>query len=657
MSSPVRLLLVEDNADDAEFILAELRRRGRHALAHRVDCLAGVREAFAAESWDCVLSDFTLPTCNGLDVLRIVREHDADVPVLFVSGSIGEDVAMAAMRAGAHDYILKDNLTRLGPAVARELRDAAERRHHRETARTLQQVETRLRRVFESGMIGMVFWRTDGTVLDANEEFLRLTGYSAQDLREGLINWRTILPPQLVWQLSPRRTTDTPGTTSVPAEVEILTKQRARRYVLIASTTLDVAAQEGGSFVLDMTEASTDRDARRGLEDQLRQAQKMELVARLAGGVAHDFNNLLAVVILSADLAREESPATTHGLLDDITQAAVSGAALTRQLLALGRRQELILNRVDVNHLVRGQESLIRRLGGERVAVTLDLDPELGHVAVDSTQLEQVLLNLCVNARDAMPDGGLLTVHTAKVELTESVHALHGTIPPDAYATITVADTGVGMDRTTLTRIFEPFFTTKGEGKGSGLGLAVVHGILSQSHGHVAVFSEPGVGTTFRVYLPLMRGDVARATAATVMEVPRALPGERVLIAEDEATLRRAAMRALQRNGYTVLAAADAAEALALTDLHDGPIHLLISDVVMPGLSGPQLYEQLRQARPALRVLYASGYLPDHVSRQNSMALEGRFLAKPFTMAALARKVREVLDRPTDSSAAAPSPP
>lgn len=647
MSEPVRLLLVEDNEDDAELILSELRRRGHQAEAHRVDSLEAIRTAFGAGRWDCVLSDFSLPTCNGLDVLRTVREQDPDVPFLFVSGSIGEEVAVAAMRAGAHDYILKDNLKRLEPAVARELKDAGERREHRETARTLRQVEEKLRRVFESRMIGMVFWRNDGTALEANEEFLRLTGYTSRDLREGRLNWRAMVPAAYGdLHISPRRDRDTAGTTA-PAEIEIRTRQGTPRQVLVASVTLDAAAQEGASFVLDMTETSADREARRALEDQLRQAQKMELVARLAGGVAHDFNNLLAVVILSADLAREEVPPKTQGLLDDITQAAVDGAALTRQLLALGRRQALVPNRVDVNDLVRGQESLMRRLGGERVSVKLDLARNLGVVNVDSTQLEQVLLNLCVNARDAMPDGGELTVQTAKVDLTESVYAAHGVIPPGAYVTITVADTGVGMDRATLARIFEPFFSTKGLGKGTGLGLAVVHGIVSQSQGHVAVFSEPGVGTTFRVYLPRMAGQATPAAVAPISAVPRARGHEFILIAEDEATLRRAAARALQRSGYTVLAAADGAEALSLAARHKGRIHLLVSDVVMPGLSGPQLYEELRRDRPDLRVLFTSAYLPDHVNRQSSVALEGRFLLKPFTMGDLARKVREVMDTPT----------
>jgi CheY-like chemotaxis protein len=243
-----------------------------------------------------------------------------------------------------------------------------------------------------------------------------------------------------------------------------------------------------------------------------------------------------------------------------------------------------------------------------------------------------------------MPDGGQLTVQTCRVDLAEPVYGSHGAIPPGAYAVITVADTGIGMDRATLDRIFEPFFSTKAVGKGTGLGLAVVHGIVSQSQGHVAVFSEPGVGTAFRVYLPRMSGEATPVVVPPPAVVPRARGSELILVAEDEATLRRAAVQALQRSGYTVLAAADGSEALALAARHKGKIHLLVSDVVMPGLSGPQLYEELRRDRPDLRVLFTSAYLPDHVSRQNAVGLEGRFLLKPFTMGDLARKVREVMD-------------
>jgi len=645
VNARIRLLLVEDNEDDAALILTELRRRGRRPEALRVDTLAAVDEAITSRPWDCVLSDFSLPTCNGLDVLRLVRRLDADLPFLFVSGSIGEEVAVAAMRAGAHDYILKDNLTRLEPAVARELRDAWERREHRKTAQALVQVEAKLRQVFESRMIGMAFWREDGTVREANEEYLRLTGYTEDDLREGRINWRAMVSADYVeQQISNSRALDRAG--SVPCEIELRTGQGTLRHVLITSVMIDADALEGASFVLDMTAASADRDARRVLEDQLRQAQKMELVARLAGGVAHDFNNLLAVVILSADLAREEPASATAALLDDITQAAQDGAALTRQLLALARRQALVPNRIDVNHLVRGQESLLRRLGGERVVLTLDLDPHLGAVSVDSSQLEQVLLNLCVNARDAMPDGGRLTVHTSNVTLSEPVPVMHGVIPPGAFTMIAVADTGVGMTRSTLARIFEPFFSTKGQGKGTGLGLAVVHGIVSQSQGHMAVFSEPGMGTTFRVYLPRVGDEIAAMTPAPLVTEPKARGHESILIAEDEETLRRVSVQALQRSGYAVLSAADATEALSMAERHTGRINLLVSDVVMPGLSGPQLYEELRRHRPDLRVLFTSGYLPDHVNGQGAPALDGRFLLKPFTMGDLARKVRDVLDAP-----------
>lgn len=242
-----------------------------------------------------------------------------------------------------------------------------------------------------------------------------------------------------------------------------------------------------------------------------------------------------------------------------------------------------------------------------------------------------------------MPDGGHLTLHSANVDLTGEVHAIHGTIPPGAYVMFAIADTGVGMNPETMARIFEPFFSTKGEGRGTGLGLAVVHGIVAQSQGHIAVYSEPGLGTTFRIYLPQADGDKAATEVASAAGLTRAVGHEVILLAEDENTLRRAAAQALQRCGYTVLTASGAAEALAIAERYAGVIHLLVTDVVMPEVSGPELFERLRPSRPDLKVLFTSGYLPDQISRHSATVLEGRFLAKPFTMADLAAQIRTML--------------
>ncbi len=640
---PLRLLLVEDNVDDAELVLAELRRRGFLPQTRRVDSVSAVQEALATERWDVVLCDFNMPTCNGVDILEAVRRVDADLPFLFVSGSIGEDIAVAAMRAGAHDYILKDNLTRLAAAVTRELHDADERRAHRQTTAALRQTEARLRRVFDSSMVGLVFWKFDGSVMEANAEYLRLTGYSAEDVAQGRINWLTLVPAETKANAPAVRAELEAHGAAQPFEVELLTKTGTRRPVLVGSMLLDAEAGEGASFVMDMTQAVADREARIALADQLRQAQKMELVARLAGGVAHDFNNLLAVVLLSAGLARDEAPDGLQPLLDDITEAAQEGAALTRQLLALGRRQALVPDLISLNEVIESQQSLLRRLAGEPVALHLALSPDLRPTRADATQIEQVVLNLCVNARDAMPEGGDLTIHTENVELADEVHTQHGTIPPGRYVLLAVADTGIGMGPETMARIFEPFFSTKGEGRGTGLGLSVVHGIVAQSGGYVAVYSEPGMGTTFRVYLPQADGPQPRPPAAPDPVHSRASADQVILLAEDESTLRRAAVRSLQRCGYTVMSAASAQEAIAQAERYSGRIHLLVTDVVMPGMSGPELFTHLRRSRPDLRALFTSGYLPDQISRTSAPVLEGHFLPKPFTMADLAARVQDLL--------------
>jgi two-component system cell cycle sensor histidine kinase/response regulator CckA len=523
MTAPLSLLLVEDNDDDAELILRALRLGGYAPAARRVDSLSGVGAALDEGGWDVIVCDYGLPTCNGLDVLRTVRQRDWDTPFVFVSGTIGEDTAVKAMRAGAQDYILKGNLKRLEPAITRELRDAHDRREHRRVTAALADVE-----------------------------------------------------------------------------------------------------------------------------DRLGQAHKTELVARLAGGIAHDFNNLFAVVMLAADVARDDAPERVHPMLEDIMQAALQGSALTRQLLALGGQQALDPRMVDVNALIQGQETLLRRLAGEPVTLDLTLAPDVRRVKVDPAQFEQVMLNLCVNARDAMPDGGQLTIETQLVTLGRAVPTVNGPVPPGSYVTVAVSDTGTGMSPRTIEQIFEPFFTTKQTGRGTGLGLAVVHGILRQSRGHISVESALGFGTTFRIYLPVAveaGGETDMPCADAALTPANRLHGnEVVLVAEDDATLRTVVTRALTGCGYTVLAAADATEAMALAAQYPDPIPLLLTDVVLPGLTGPQLAEALWRDRPDTRVVFMSGYMPEHVRREGAAIVEGHFLAKPFTMVDLARKVRDTLD-------------
>jgi len=384
---------------------------------------------------------------------------------------------------------------------------------------------------------------------------------------------------------------------------------------------------------------------RRHLEDQLRQAQKMEAVGQLAGGIAHDFNNLLTAILGSTQLLLHATP-PGDGRREDIEEiknAGLRAAELTRQLLAFSRRQVLAPKVLDMNAVVSQMDKMLRRLIGEDVELVTQLARDLGPVSADPGQLEQVLLNLAVNARDAMPRGGRLTIETANVVLTEEYSERHHRLPPGQYVLLAVSDTGVGMDEATQKHLFEPFFTTKEVGKGTGLGLATVYGIVKQSGGYIWVYSEPGHGTTVKVYLPRVPG------AAEPLPVAAATPelrrgSEIVLLVEDAAPVRSLARKSLESYGYTVLEAADGPAALDLAARHPRGIDILVTDVVMPGMSGRELAERLAPARPAMRVLYTSGYTDDAMVRQGVLRAGVAFLQKPFVPETLARKVREVLD-------------
>jgi PAS domain S-box-containing protein len=385
------------------------------------------------------------------------------------------------------------------------------------------------------------------------------------------------------------------------------------------------------------------------MEEQLLRSQRLEAVGRLAGGIAHDFNNLLTVIIGYAEVAlsRIAPPNVFRDSLEDIRTAATRAAMLTNQLLAFSRRQVLQARVVDLNHILEGTESMLRRLIGEDVKLVMTLDPALRNVKVDPAQMEQVVMNLAVNARDAMPLGGTLTLETANVFLDQSDALRHLEVSPGHYVSMKVTDTGSGMDQQTLARIFEPFFTTKEVGKGTGLGLSTVYGIVKQCGGHIMVRSEPGAGTTFEIFLPATE-EAASEKDMAALELSRDGGGsETVLVAEDEESLRKLIVEVLRLEGYEVLESESPEHAAALCSQHDGPIHLLLTDVVMPGMSGADLADAVRKARRGIRVLYVSGYTPETSAHTVSLTGEFAFLQKPFTPAALANAVRELLDRPT----------
>ena len=402
--------------------------------------------------------------------------------------------------------------------------------------------------------------------------------------------------------------------------------------------------RDAAGRVIRIVGLAEDITERRQLELQLRQAQKMEAIGHLAGGVAHDFNNLIAIISGYSELLAMELPPedSRRDFVHEIARAGERGAALTRQLLAFSRQQVLEPRVLDLNAVVTEAEKMLPRLIGEDVRLITTLAPDLSRVRADLGQLNQVILNLAVNARDAMPQGGQLLIETREIELHSGYAQARSELRPGRYVVLAVSDTGCGMTPEVPARAFEPFFPTKGEGKGTGLGLSVVHGIVKQSGGHVSVDSFPGVGTTFKIYLPALEGSAAGASAGVPAPPPQG-HGEVILVVEDEEAVRTLTVLMLETLGYRVLEAANGQEALRLVTGSREAVELLLTDVVMPGLSGRELAEALRRRHPDLKVLFQSGYTGEVVARHGLLQADVALLQKPLTLDALAKKVREVL--------------
>ena len=510
----------------------------------------------------------------------------------------------------------------------------------------LRDSEGRYRLLFESNPCPMWVYDTEAlTFLAVNDAAVRHYGYSSEEFLSMTI--KDIRPAEDV----PALLDNIAKLCGGPRESGVWrhqTKDGTTIDVEITSYPLSFAGRPAALVLAnDITERKRAEEALHRSEAQLRQALKMEAVGKLAGGVAHDFNNLLTAINGHSEMCLRrltpEDPLYRH--VDGIRRTGDRAAALTRQLLAFSRKQILQPQVIDLNHIVVELSKMLQRLIGEDIDLLMGLEADLGKVKADPNQLEQVLMNLCVNARDAMPKGGKLTIETSNVQLGEEFAGQHLSAPPGDYVMLAVSDTGCGMDALTQARIFEPFFTTKEVGKGTGLGLATVYGIVKQSGGSVWVYSEVGRGSTFKIYFPSVEGNVERIKVDTeVFELAAGV--ETVLLVEDEEVVREMAMEILRECGYHVLQAEDGPDALHLARQHPGEIHLMLTDVVMPRMSGRELAEQLTPLRPDMRVLYMSGYTDDAIVHHGVLDEGTAFIGKPFSMQALARKVRETLDAP-----------
>ncbi len=625
----IHLLLVEDSDDDALLIQRQFRRVGMDVTAERVETAAGLSAALRRGTPDVVICDYNMPAFSADEALAQIRADGVDVPFILVSGEVGEETAAALMKAGAHDFVLKDRLARLVPAVERELREAADRRQRRAAQSALRVSEERFRLLAEHAqdIIFRYRLRPEPAVEYLSPAAEKIIGYTPEELYADPDLLLSLVEPEDRDRFeSTWRSADPPATTVRWRRRDGEVVHLDQRAAAVHDPDGHVVAVEG--ILRDTTERVLAEQERQRLEHQLRQKERLDSLGHLAGGVAHDFNNLLAVILGYCDMVAESLPPDdpTRADVDGIRTAAERGAALTRQLLIFSRLEPSRLETVNLNTVVGETRDLLRRTLGEDICVVTRLADDLHPVRADRSKMEQVLLNLVVNARAAMPGGGVLSIETRNA---------------DDAVVLSVADQGHGMEPEVVRRAFEPFFTTRPKGQGTGLGLATAYGAVTDAGGTIDIESAPGAGTTVRIRLPATAApDEVTAEADAP---PPAADGESVLLVEDEDAVRRVVLRQLDGAGYAVREAATPHEALRLFAADPQSVDVLLTDVVMPGMSGTQLASRLRELRPDLPVLFMSGYTAGPAPGGHELPRDGSLLHKPFDRTALLTALRRTL--------------
>ncbi len=763
MSKPLRVLIVEDSPDDAKLLLRELRRGGYDVVSETVETPKDMMDALAERGWDVVFCDYSMPRFSAPHALEVLKEKGLDIPFIIVSGTMGEDTAVDAMKSGAQDYVIKGKLARLIPALDRELREAQVRRERHQAEDALRESEERFRQIAEA--IDEVFWISDPSLerllyvspayervwgreisgLDANpalfldsihaddrdrvkaerqratngqpfeyeyrilrpdgavswiwdrgfpvrssggpvERFVgvavdithrklteaenarlanvvnssedaifsinrheavvtwnagaeRIYGYTAEEIKGR--HFSILIPEELRHTLTSNRVKLYGGEPLLHYENENLRKDGSKINV---SLTLSPIKSPTGA-VTGVSVIARDITETKKLEQQLRQSQKMEAIGQLTGGVAHDFNNLLGVIIGNLDLLERQVEQNEAAVkrLKTAQKAALRGADLTKRLLAFSSQQNLNPAPTHLETTIHNLTEMASRVLGPEIKITTHIDKPMAPVFVDAAGLENVLLNLAVNARDAMPNGGSLTITAGVRKLDESYPPCQaGQIVPGSYAIVTVTDTGTGMSRETLQRAFEPFFTTKPRGKGTGLGLAMVYGFAKQSGGGVRIYSELGHGTTVSLYLPFAAAGQVPPPGDCCLSQPAMASGT-VLVVDDEAGMLEVAVAYAESMGFRVLHASDGPNALAVA-AREPDIALLVTDIIMPGgMSGVELARKTRQLLPSLKVIYSSGFPADALAERSGAKVDGPLLTKPYLRSEFVATINRVM--------------
>jgi PAS domain S-box-containing protein len=632
MSDKLRILIVEDVPTDAELMEYELQKADLAFFSKRVETKEDYIAALSTFLPDVILSDYSLPAFDGITALQLKLEEAPDIPFIFVTGALGEELAIDLLKRGATDYVLKSRLSRLPVAVSRALREVEERRERERTHRNLRESEERHRVTLQTAMDG--FLRTDmqGQILEVNETYCGMVGYNEQELLTmNIADVEAVHAAKMVAanikrlaELGPNR-----------FESIHRRKDGSLFDVEVSLQYQPIAGGQAVVFVRDFTE-------RKKLDEQLRQTERMEAVGTLAGGIAHDFNNMLSVIRLNAEQARDDVKGRPRMNIEEIINASQRAADLVRQILAFSRKTEYEKSALSLTPLIKETYKLLRSTLPATIEMELETKAALDTIVGDPSQIQQVLMNLATNAYHAMRDkGGRLLIGMTNVTIGPHDKMPHAEMRPGRYVKLSVKDTGTGITQDVRTRMFEPFFTTKLKGQGTGLGLAVVYGIVKAHGGAITVDTKVGEGSTFSTFFPAIE-DVATARPQKRGAIPTGT--ERVLVVDDEPSVAKATSETLQLLGYRVATAVSGAEGWKMFSLAPQAFDLVITDEVMPEMTGTRLAQKMIEVRADIAIILFTAYRENVFSEEAKAAGIGEFLIKPCSKRELAETVRRVLD-------------